>query len=133
MNELIPVQFDRPGWLLMLLLIIPVFFLARRSIGGLSRAKSTITFTLRVLVILLLSVALSHPIWEKRGEGLTVTVILDRSQSIPLSLQSNSLDFLRKMEVEMPAGINLRQAIINRSVIELSVMKAYRDHPPEKV
>ncbi|MCH7891019.1 MAG: VWA domain-containing protein, partial [Gemmatimonadetes bacterium] len=40
---------------------------------------------------------------EKRGEGLTVTVILDRSQSIPLGLQSSSLDFLRRA-VETPGA-----------------------------
>ena len=96
MNEFLPMQFDRPGWLLLLLLIVPTFLLARRSIGGLSRGKATITFALRVLVILLLSVALAQPIWEKRGEGLTVTVILDRSQSVPIHLQSSSLDFMRR-------------------------------------
>ena len=57
MNELIPLQFDRPGWLFLLLLVIPVFFLARRSIGGLNRFKSTITFAFRVLVIMLLSIS----------------------------------------------------------------------------
>ncbi len=31
------IQFERPGWLLLLLLLVPVFLLARRSIGLSSR------------------------------------------------------------------------------------------------
>lgn len=92
----LPLEFERPIWLLLLLLIIPAYFMARRSIGGLSRTKATVTFALRVIVILLLATALTHPVWEKRGEGLTVTLLLDRSQSIPLPLKASSLAFLQK-------------------------------------
>lgn len=92
----LPIQFDRPIWLLLLLLIVPCYLLARRSIGGLSRAKATFIFAVRIILILLLVVALAHPIWEKRGKGLTVTIILDRSQSIPLPLKASSVTFLQK-------------------------------------
>ena len=92
----LPIQFDRPGWLALLILIVPTYLMARRSIGGLSRTKANITFAVRAVVILLLTAALARPVWEKRGEGLTVTVILDRSQSIPLPLKRSSLEFLRR-------------------------------------
>ena len=74
---------------------IPAFLMSRRSIGGLSLLKSWATFAIRCLVILMLAVALARPVWEKRGEGLTVTVVLDRSQSIPLAMKDLSLEFLR--------------------------------------
>src|SRR5882672_2005743 len=96
MLNALPIQFDRPAWLLLLLLIVPCYFMARRSIGGLSRGKATLTFALRVIVILLLTMSLAHPVWEKRGKGLTVTVLIDRSQSIPLELKKESLDFLQR-------------------------------------
>ena len=92
----LPLQFDRPGWLLVLLLLVPTYLMTRRSIGGLSRTKAYATFALRAVVILLLTASLARPIWEKRGEGLTVTLIIDRSQSIPLALKQYSLDFLRE-------------------------------------
>ena len=79
-----------------MLLIVPVLFMARRSVGGLSRLKVWATFAVRAVVIAMLSAALARPVWEKRGEGLTVTVVLDRSQSIPLALRKYSLDFLRE-------------------------------------
>jgi uncharacterized membrane protein len=99
MLDALPIQFDRPGWLLLLLLVVPTYLLARRSIGGLSRAKTLVTFAVRAVVILLLAAALARPVWEKRGEGLTVTVILDRSQSIPLAMKEYSLKFLRQAAV----------------------------------
>src|ERR1043165_8229558 len=108
---MIPIQFDKPVWLFLLLLIIPCFLMERRSIGGLSRAKATATFALRVIVILLLAVALAHPIWEKRGEGLTATILLDRSQSVPLPLKSSSLNFLKKA-VEARENPDDRVAVI---------------------
>jgi uncharacterized membrane protein len=94
MSSLLPVTFERPGWLLLLVLLLPVFWMARRSIGGLGRSKATFVFALRSIVILLLATALAKPSWEKRGEGLTVTLLIDRSQSIPLPLKTSSLRFL---------------------------------------
>ncbi len=108
---MLPIQFDKPVWLFLLVLIIPCFFLARRSIGGLSRAKATTTFALRVIIILLLATALARPVWEKRGEGVTVSILLDRSQSIPLPLKSSSLNFLHKA-VEAKENREDRVAVI---------------------
>jgi uncharacterized membrane protein len=90
-----PIQFDRPGWLVLLLLLVPAFFMSRRSIGGLSRGKAYMAFAIRAVVILLLTTALAQPVWETRGEGLTVTVILDRSQSVPLALKRSALTYLQ--------------------------------------
>ncbi|MCH8006857.1 MAG: hypothetical protein IH888_11610, partial [Planctomycetes bacterium] len=95
LNDL-PIRFDRPGWLLLLVVLVPTYFLARRSVGGLSRTKAYLTFALRAVVLVLLIAALARPTWEKRGEGLTVTIILDRSQSIPLALKQYALGFLSK-------------------------------------
>jgi uncharacterized membrane protein len=96
MLELLPIQFDKPIWLLLILLIVPVFFIGRRSIGGLSRTKATVVFALRSLVIVMLAVALAEPVWARRGEGVTVTILLDRSNSVPLALKKSSADFMRR-------------------------------------
>ena len=92
----LPIRFEEPIFLLLLVLIVPVFLISRRSIGGLSRTRAYLTFALRVIVIALLTMALAHPSWQKRGEGLTVTILLDRSQSIPLPLKKHSVEFLRQ-------------------------------------
>ena len=66
MSNFLPITFERTGWLLLLLLIIPIFWMARRSIGGLGRSKATLVFALRSIIILLLATALAKPSWEKR-------------------------------------------------------------------
>jgi hypothetical protein len=131
MLAIIPIVFERPGWLLLLLLIIPCFLMARRSIGGLSRAKATFTFAMRVIVILLLTTALAQPIWEKRGEGLTVTILLDRSQSIPLPLKASSVTFLQKA-VAAKENREDRVAVISiaKEANILAMPDAYSAVPP---
>jgi uncharacterized membrane protein len=91
-----PLQFEHPMWLWLLLLIVPAYLIARRSVGASSRLKTTITFALRLIVILLLATALSNPTWQRTGEGLTVTVVLDRSYSIPLPLLERSVEFFKE-------------------------------------
>jgi uncharacterized membrane protein len=91
----IPFRFEEPFWLILLLLIIPTYLMSRRSIGGLSRRKAYLTFSLRAIVLALLAFSLAHPIWVKQGEGVTVTVILDRSLSIPQQIRRDAVEMLR--------------------------------------
>ena len=94
MSEM-PIAFEHPVWLLLLVLLVPIFVLSLKSIGGVSRAKAWISFTFRALLVLVLVVTLTEPSFVQRGEGVTVTMLLDRSQSVPLPLKRSSLEFLR--------------------------------------
>jgi len=58
--------------------------------------KATVSFAFRTLIIFILSLVLAEPSWVRTGEGITTTIILDRSQSIPLPLKASSLKFLRE-------------------------------------
>ncbi len=128
----LPIQFDRPGWLLLLLLIVVAFLIARRSIGGLSRRKAYTSFALRAVVIALLSTALARPVWQKRGEGLTVTIILDRSLSVPRPLQRFALDFVRAA-AEMNDDDDNRLAVITvaRDPVIVALPDRYSAVPDE--
>ena len=88
------IEFERPMWLWLALLVLPAYVMARRSIGGLSPLKTHVTFAIRAVVILLLAMALAHPSWLKKGEGLTVVAMVDRSRSIPNQLQRQAQEFL---------------------------------------
>jgi uncharacterized membrane protein len=92
-----PLQFERPFFLLLLVLLVPVVLLARHSWRTVSTAKAWGSLTLRVLVVLLLTGALSQPTLVKRGEGLTLMVVADRSQSIPLPLRQRSETWLKSI------------------------------------
>lgn len=89
------IEFERPGWLMLVLLAVPAYVLARRSIGGLSPLKTHVVFALRAIVIALLAMALARPSWMQRGEGLTVMLLVDRSRSVPYELQGLVEEYLR--------------------------------------
>ena len=128
----VPIQFDRPGWLLLLLLIIPAFLIARRSIGGLSRRKAFTSLAIRVGVITLLSAALARPVWQQRGEGLTVTVIFDRSLSIPRPLQRFALDFIREaVQANSDADDRLAVITVAREPVIVALPHRYSAIPNE--
>lgn len=85
------IQFDRPGWLILCLLIVPIIYYARYGLSKTgSRSRAIASTTLRVIVICLLAVAIARPVWNKQGEGVAVIAVVDRSLSIPQSLQKST-------------------------------------------
>ena len=92
-----PIQFERPWGLVLLLLLVPTVLIARRFWRAVSPAKAWGALTLRSLVVILLAVALSHPTFVKQGKGLSLTVIADRSASIPHRLRDQSEQWLHKV------------------------------------
>lgn len=122
-----PLQFEQPGWLVLLLLIIPAFLIARRGIASQAKVKALLAFTLRLIVILLLTTALTHPNWEKRGEGITVTVILDRSFSIPQPLKDSALDLLNQA-VAVPGARQPEDRLACVTVAREATITAMPDH-----
>ncbi len=97
MFENFPLQFERPGWLLLLLLLVPVWLLARSTWASAGRTKAWLSLLLRTVVVLLLAASLSQPTLVKRGQGLTLMLVADRSASVPLTLRQRSEEFLQKL------------------------------------
>ncbi len=94
MLENSPLQFEQPLGLLLLILCVPIVWLARRSWAAVSRGKAWASLILRLLVVILLTLAISHPMLVKRGEGLSLVVIADRSASIPQRLRDQNEKWL---------------------------------------
>ena len=84
MFEDLPIQFEDPGWLLLLVLLLPIWAISFVFGRAMSRFRRVLSVTVRTLVILLITMALARPSWVERGEALTVTVVSDVSRSIPL-------------------------------------------------
>ena len=89
------ITFEHPGWLLLLVLLVPVWLLAWSTRGAHGRVKTGFILGARTILVLLLAVAMAEPVWEQEGEGVTVAVVLDRSRSMPESLQQRSVRFLQ--------------------------------------
>ena len=109
-----PMQFDRPGWLVLLVLIVPILFLAWRGLsrkGARGRAiASTIT---RCLIIALLAVAIARPVWEETGKGVTVIAVVDRSHSVPKHIQNTVVETLKEWTSPERRGPDDRLAVIS--------------------
>jgi len=88
------IAFEHPGWLLLLLLLIPTWALGWGGRGAHGPTRAIIILGLRSLLLLILSLALAEPIWEQEGEGVTVAVVFDRSRSVPVQLQNQAVHYL---------------------------------------
>ena len=79
-----PVQFDSPGWLVLIpVLWVLVWLIGRRSLAGLGAATRAAAFAARMLVIAAVVGAMAEPHMRKRSQDVAVTVVLDVSRSIP--------------------------------------------------
>jgi uncharacterized membrane protein len=90
-------QFERPIFLLLLLLLVPVVLFAWRSRRSEERWKWWTSLVLRTLVVLALVVAISQPSFVRRGEAITTAFVLDRSRSIPQPLLKESREFVQRL------------------------------------
>ena len=97
-----PLSFEQPWWLLLLLLVVPLAWLARRSEPVLGAFKARLSLMLRILVVLLLTGSLSRPMLERRGEGVSVVVVADESRSIPLAVRRQAEQFVQKAAEQRP-------------------------------
>ncbi len=83
-----PFQFDRPVWLL----IIPtagalIWWMGRKSLAGLGPVTRWVALAARLVVICLLAGAMAEPQWRTEARDVSVTVIIDASESIPADIQ----------------------------------------------
>lgn len=96
-----PVQFDAPVWLWLLPLLVGLAVLTAmgKSLSGLGSVTRWVALAVRLLVIALLVGALAEPSWRRESKDVSVTVVLDASQSVPAQLQAD-LDRYVKEAVE---------------------------------
>jgi hypothetical protein len=97
MLDSIPIRFEHPVFLLLLLLLVPTFFIGRLGATGQSAGKFWTSFIARSILIGVLSIALARPSIVERGEALTLMVVADVSRSIPRSLQQDTQRFLSRI------------------------------------
>jgi len=76
------ISFEQPEWLLLLITLLPVVWLAWRSMDSLGKPRAIAACCLRGVVLLLLALALSRPSIMRSGEGVSVMVIADASRSV---------------------------------------------------
>ena len=98
MFDELPIHFENPALLWLLLLLIPTWFIGRIGRTGQAPGKFWTSFGVRAFLIGLLAMALARPSVVEQGESVTLMVVADVSRSIPRSLQRQSQDFLGRVE-----------------------------------
>ena len=81
------ITFEHPWALLILVLVVPLAFMARRSAAVLGPGKAWGGLALRVLVLLLLTFALAQPSLVRQTDAMSVLVVADASDSVPLDVR----------------------------------------------
>ena len=94
--------FERPEWLVLLLALVPVTWLAWRSIAHLGRGRTIAAAVVRATVIVLLAFGLARPSIIRRGEGVSVVVVADASRSIPVAQRARAQAWLADRAKDRP-------------------------------
>ena len=87
------IGFEYPLYLLLLLLLPLVWWLAFRSLSGLGRWRRLLALTFRSLVLILIVAALAGVQWIEVSDRLTVIYLLDQSDSIPVAKRQLMLQY----------------------------------------
>ena len=88
--------FDRPWFLLLLLLLPLLWWLSFNSLAGLGRTRRAAALIFRSLLVITLVFALAEAKWQYKTDRLTVIYVLDQSESIPANIRAAMVDYVKK-------------------------------------
>jgi uncharacterized membrane protein/Mg-chelatase subunit ChlD len=91
LHKLLPVAFEAPHFLWLLLLLVPLWLSSFRHLQALGRLRRLSALGLRSIVYVLLVMALARPQWVQRHDKLTVIYLLDQSLSIPADERTSKI------------------------------------------
>ncbi len=92
-----PVQFDAPIWLFLIpLLGVVALLMGSRSLSGLGPVTKWVAMGARLIVIAVLVAALAEPQWRRESKDVSVTVVVDASESVPQRMQDDVTTYLRE-------------------------------------
>jgi len=78
----VSIGFDRPGWLLLALIAVPLALLALRAAAGLDPVRRVTAITVRALLIAAIAAALAGPRIVRVRDDLSVVALVDVSASV---------------------------------------------------
>ena len=94
------ISFHSPWYLLLLLLVPPVWVMSIKGLSALGSVRRWIVLALRTTVMLLLILALADVQWVRTSERLTVVYLLDQSLSIPAEQRRAMIEYVNASIIE---------------------------------
>lgn len=89
-------------WMMLLLILLPLFWLSARNVRVLGRGRKTLALVVRSLVFILLVLCLAEIEYSEQGDRLAIFFILDRSSSIPIDEQQFALTYIQQQIGAIP-------------------------------
>ena len=96
------VSLDSPRWLLLLLLLLPMWFAAGRR--TLSDRRARLAWAARCLLLIAVALAAAGLTIKEPADRLGVVFVLDRSASLAEEARAQALDFVQKQTPQMRDG-----------------------------
>lgn len=90
------IDFERPAWLLLLLLVPVAWYWGRRSLSALSGGRHALALALRAAVIAGIALALAEVHVVRSSDRLAVIYVLDDSLSISPQQTRAALDYINR-------------------------------------
>ncbi|MBA4119823.1 MAG: hypothetical protein C0513_03875 [Isosphaera sp.] len=92
-----PLQFDRPGWLWLLVPVgLAIVWIGRRSLSGLRGTTRAVALVVRLVVVLLILLAMAEPSWRRDSRDVAIIGVIDVSRSRPTSAQPEALGYIER-------------------------------------
>ncbi|MCK5001353.1 MAG: hypothetical protein KAS23_17535, partial [Anaerohalosphaera sp.] len=89
-------SFTSPMWLAALVLLVPVVYIAMRSLVSLSPLRRWIAIVTRCVLIVILVLLLARLTRVEQNDELTVIAVIDRSRSIPAELIEDRINYIEE-------------------------------------
>ncbi|MEX2176701.1 MAG: glutamine amidotransferase [Pirellulaceae bacterium] len=124
------IGFDRPWWLLLLLLIPLLWIFSFRTLSGLGPYRRLFALGFRTLVLALLVTALAGVQLKKISERVTVLYLLDQSESIPKPVREAMLEYVMKDVAAHRRTGDLQSASEDKAGVIVFGREAMIEHPP---
>ncbi len=93
----LPVSFDEPAWLWLLLAVPVIVAVSLRTLVALEPSRRAAVIVLRCLVVIALTLALAEIHYVRRSHNVAVMVVIDRSKSIPDGLRGDAKNFMGQL------------------------------------
>lgn len=87
-------EFDRPGYLTLMVLLIPLVWFGWRHLAALGMFRRGLAIALRSVVWAVIVAALAGVQWVRTDDRVTVMYVLDQSESVPTVKRQAMLDYV---------------------------------------
>ncbi len=124
------VGFDRPQWLLALILLPILWAVSFRSLAGLGPYRRLFALGFRTLVLVLMVLALAEVQLKRISDRVTVMYLLDQSESIPKITREAMLKYVMEDVAKHRRKGDLQNASEDKAGVIIFGREATIEYPP---